>query len=376
MKNLLCAAAALLGFVWSAAPALAQSSIFLLDSQVDDEAAIYRLDPRSGEMSFLGALDVAGEEATGLAAENEDTLYVSTLAGTIVRVDLAPSFNANVLGNVGGGLTDMQYDGGLLYVVDENSDELSAIEIDPLNKTTIGKVRVGDSTGPVLDIIGGDISQDSSGNWYLVTNSANSESAHARLYRLDMGTAVATEVGGILSTGGRITGMVFDRSDGDRLYLAARELDGLVIADPVSGCTVETVSLCASCPAPFDLRAGDLALVAGDDATPAGIQSPTSRRPTPTPLLCGEPPTPSAAARTHTPTPIVQRTPSEGCIGDCDRDGTVRVNELLLGVNIGLGVTAMESCPSCDHNRSGTVSIDELLRAVTNALDGCTPDQS
>jgi hypothetical protein len=356
------AAVALLGFVHSVTPVAAQSSIFLLDSEVGSETALYRLDPRSGQTSLIGAIDVGGEEATGLAAANEETLYVSTLEGTIVRVDLAPSFNATVLGNVGGGLTDMQYDGGLLYVVDENSDELAAIEIDPLSKTTIGKIRVGNASGPVLDTIGGDIGQDGSGNWYLVTNSANSESARARLYRLDMATAVATAVGGIMSTSGRITGMVFDHNDGDRLYLSARELDGLILTDPVSGCAVETVPLCVSCPTPIDLRAGDLALVAGDDAAPSGLPDPTPHAPPPTPLPCGEP----------------SATPSEpagGCDGDCDRDGTVRVNELLLGVNIGLGVASMASCPPCDHNQSGTVSIDELLRAVTNALVGCAPDQ-
>jgi cysteine-rich repeat protein len=60
------------------------------------------------------------------------------------------------------------------------------------------------------------------------------------------------------------------------------------------------------------------------------------------------------------------------CVGDCNGDGTVAINELITGVNIALGSTAISSCPSVDGNRDGTVAINELIAAVNDALNGCT----
>lgn len=61
------------------------------------------------------------------------------------------------------------------------------------------------------------------------------------------------------------------------------------------------------------------------------------------------------------------------CVGDCDGDGAVRINELIGAINIGLGVTAMPACFAIDADTSGTASIDELTRAVGGALTGCPP---
>jgi len=61
------------------------------------------------------------------------------------------------------------------------------------------------------------------------------------------------------------------------------------------------------------------------------------------------------------------------CTGDCDGDGTVTVNELLVGVNIALGNAMTSACPSFDSNGDGDVTIDELLAAVNNALGSCPP---
>jgi len=60
------------------------------------------------------------------------------------------------------------------------------------------------------------------------------------------------------------------------------------------------------------------------------------------------------------------------CTGDCNADNTVTINELLSGVNISLGAADMSSCPDFDRNGDGRVSVDELIAAVTSALDGCT----
>jgi hypothetical protein len=61
------------------------------------------------------------------------------------------------------------------------------------------------------------------------------------------------------------------------------------------------------------------------------------------------------------------------CRGDCNSDGMVTINELITGVNIALGNTAIEQCPSFDSDGDGNVAINELIAAVNNALNGCGP---
>jgi len=59
------------------------------------------------------------------------------------------------------------------------------------------------------------------------------------------------------------------------------------------------------------------------------------------------------------------------CPGDCDSDLEVKVNELILGVNIALGSTGLESCPAMDTGGNSSVDVDELVRAVSASLIGC-----
>ena len=59
------------------------------------------------------------------------------------------------------------------------------------------------------------------------------------------------------------------------------------------------------------------------------------------------------------------------CGGDCDENGAVTVNELIVGVNIALSRAAIDSCLSLDTNDDGQVAINELIGAVSNALGGC-----
>ena len=59
------------------------------------------------------------------------------------------------------------------------------------------------------------------------------------------------------------------------------------------------------------------------------------------------------------------------CVGDCNGDQSVAINELILGVNIALNVVATTQCPQLDVNADGRVAINELIAAVTRALQGC-----
>ena len=79
--------------------------------------------------------------------------------------------------------------------------------------------------------------------------------------------------------------------------------------------------------------------------------------PTPTP-------TPSPAS---TPTP----TATASCVGDCDGDGQVTVDEIITLIDVALGSAAITQCEPGDSNHDGHISIDEILTAVENALNGC-----
>ncbi len=61
--------------------------------------------------------------------------------------------------------------------------------------------------------------------------------------------------------------------------------------------------------------------------------------------------------------------PGYACVGDCNDDGAVIINELVIGVNVALGASG--DCSAFDRNGDETVSIDELLAGVNNALAGC-----
>lgn len=55
-------------------------------------------------------------------------------------------------------------------------------------------------------------------------------------------------------------------------------------------------------------------------------------------------------------------------IGDCDGDGAVTVNELVLAVNIALGNTPLEECPAASSD-GVSVDISDLIQAVNSALE-------
>ncbi len=88
-------------------------------------------------------------------------------------------------------------------------------------------------------------------------------------------------------------------------------------------------------------------------------------------VLSGEclvPPPTATSAPTNTPTV----TPAPPCIGDCDRNGEVAISELVLAVDIALGRQELSGCQGLDQDSSGSIGIDELVRAVRSAVRGCS----
>jgi hypothetical protein len=61
---------------------------------------------------------------------------------------------------------------------------------------------------------------------------------------------------------------------------------------------------------------------------------------------------------------------AQTCVGDCNGDGMVLVNELVIGVNIALDAQPLSECPNLD-NGDGQVTVDVLVTAVNNLLEEC-----
>ncbi len=59
------------------------------------------------------------------------------------------------------------------------------------------------------------------------------------------------------------------------------------------------------------------------------------------------------------------------CVGDCNGDGNVTVDEIVLMVNIALESRQVDDCPAGDRDGSGTVTVEEIVAAVNFALDAC-----
>jgi len=64
--------------------------------------------------------------------------------------------------------------------------------------------------------------------------------------------------------------------------------------------------------------------------------------------------------------------PVSPCVGDCTNDRTVDVSDVVRGVNIALGSAALHDCPAFDQGRDQSVTVDELIMGVANALNGCS----
>lgn len=110
------------------------------------------------------------------------------------------------------------------------------------------------------------------------------------------------------------------------------------------------------------------------EPTATATATPTADPPTATPTAS---PTPSAApTETATPVALPPSTPSVTptqvpiCAGDCNSDGTVTVDELVLGVSLALGTSA-DPCAAMDVDGDQVITITDILRAVSSAIEGC-----
>jgi hypothetical protein len=109
----------------------------------------------------------------------------------------------------------------------------------------------------------------------------------------------------------------------------------------------------------------------GNSPTPTPTPTESVATATPTELPSSTPTLMPTEAPTSTPTSSGP-TPTPGCPGDCNIDGKVVVNEVVIGVNILMEHTALSQCPSFDVNRNNQVEVNELILGLDRALRGCT----
>jgi hypothetical protein len=86
--------------------------------------------------------------------------------------------------------------------------------------------------------------------------------------------------------------------------------------------------------------------------------------------MAGVPTGPTPTATVMSGTPTAPPTPG-ACVGDCNANGQVAVNELIVGVNIALGSASISQCLAFDRNSSNGVEVNELIGGVNSLLNGC-----
>jgi hypothetical protein len=113
-----------------------------------------------------------------------------------------------------------------------------------------------------------------------------------------------------------------------------------------------------------------LSVVAISTPTPTATASPSATATSPeTPTATEEPTLTATETPPFTPTPTV--TVAGDCAGDCDGGGDVTVDEIVRGVNIGLGTRPVADCLAFDTTGDGLVTVDEIVAAIRKALLGC-----
>lgn len=75
-----------------------------------------------------------------------------------------------------------------------------------------------------------------------------------------------------------------------------------------------------------------------------------------------------AATPTASPSPSP---PPPSCIGDCNGDGVVSVDEVVKLIVIALGRVEVAACLSGDGDASGSIEVDEIVTALQRSLNGC-----
>jgi hypothetical protein len=89
--------------------------------------------------------------------------------------------------------------------------------------------------------------------------------------------------------------------------------------------------------------------------------------------VTGQPPCSSASDVSQVVTNDASVDIAGVCVGDCNGDGMVTVDEIVTMVNIALGAAPITDCEAGDADGSGDIVVNEVILAGNNALNGCNP---
>jgi cysteine-rich repeat protein len=108
-------------------------------------------------------------------------------------------------------------------------------------------------------------------------------------------------------------------------------------------------------------------------ASPSVAPTTPSVSTSPTQTATPNPSSSPTATERSTPTATQTLGPAPLCAGDCNGDGFVRIDELVLAVNIALERATLDACARGDLDGNGRISVDELVTSVNHTLRGCPP---
>ena len=136
-------------------------------------------------------------------------------------------------------------------------------------------------------------------------------------------------------------------------------------------CTLQVIEYMSHHGAPcFYHHCADISIQA-PAATPTPSDAIATPTPTPAPPTSTETPVEATATAMPSATPLT----APACVGDCNQSFYVSIDELVLCVQIALGERPLSACPAIDPTHQGHATINMLVAAVNNALNGC-PSQS
>ena len=130
----------------------------------------------------------------------------------------------------------------------------------------------------------------------------------------------------------------------------------------------------------LDAPSGTLRVLLGNGNGTFGVVPPQSVSDTQTPGLGltiadlngdGKPDVVVSVPQAHAIVVGTNRSPAPPCVGDCNGDTQVTVDEIVTLINIALDNGADTECLPGDANHDGHITIDEIVTAANSALNGC-----
>ncbi|MBI1815783.1 MAG: YncE family protein [Deltaproteobacteria bacterium] len=267
-----------------------------------------------------------GSEPLGVAiTPADDAVYVSLQNGASVWIIDAADHHVRAKVAVGTGPRGIAFapDGARAYVANHGSGTLSVLDTAALS--VVDTITLGG--GPIAVAVAPD------GRIYVSNDVGTLQAIDPKSKEI-----VAVAIGANTDPQGLAL-----LPDGSRVYVTNNAPDTVAVIDTARNVVASTVRV---------------------ESGPRGVAVVDVPQPTATPTATATP----TVTDTPTPTPTSTLGP---CVGDCDHNGSVTVDELVRGVNIALGDAALDDCPAFDHDGSKVVTVDELVLAVNAALNEC-----